>query len=362
MSLIRLQNKLIKPQHRLQTTLIANCMALPLPNTQSSDIPHIRIPFKYRKIYGKLRDKFLRRRETPKLRGPFPLPQIPRAHGHASQPDAGGSPLSIIDGTPTVPPSPPNELDQTYMRAPSHAEQFNQVTAANKDDIFGRLDDNSPSQAKLSGHAPSNLTTPVTQLVQAPPSDATDAELEKQDSIAPWQEEALVLIADDARHELTLDAEQSGETASSVVDNACRKVYGPTPTSTQRVELSQGDPSAVDRAVSCTLSDTPLTNSTMSAPGWRGIAYEGFKTSLDILVNVSAPFPPLKVAAGGLRSVLTIIDVGTPPSQIIARISAKQERDRELTKIRKILMIWRNTSTPSYRSSIVTMELIVSAH
>ena len=46
-----------------------------------------------------------------------------------------------------------------------------------------------------------------------------------------------------------------------------------------------------------------------------GIAYEGFKSVLDIIDRVSYKLPPLKAAASGLRSVLMIADVGPSDTQ-----------------------------------------------
>ena len=45
------------------------------------------------------------------------------------------------------------------------------------------------------------------------------------------------------------------------------------------------------------------------------IAYKGLKASLDVIDKVGYALPPLKAAAAGLSSVLTVIDVCTAASQ-----------------------------------------------
>ena len=53
-----------------------------------------------------------------------------------------------------------------------------------------------------------------------------------------------------------------------------------------------------------------------TAPKLAGdIAYKGFKALLDVLDKVGYALPPLKAAAAGLSSVMTVIDVCTAASQ-----------------------------------------------
>ena len=47
----------------------------------------------------------------------------------------------------------------------------------------------------------------------------------------------------------------------------------------------------------------------------RDIAYKGFKALLDVLDKVGYALPPMKAAAAGLSSVMTVIDVCTAASQ-----------------------------------------------
>jgi hypothetical protein len=49
-----------------------------------------------------------------------------------------------------------------------------------------------------------------------------------------------------------------------------------------------------------------------------GIAYEGFKGLLDALNTIGSALPPLKVAAAGLRSVMTVINVRYSWQQVTA--------------------------------------------
>ena len=49
----------------------------------------------------------------------------------------------------------------------------------------------------------------------------------------------------------------------------------------------------------------------------RDITYKGFKALLDVLDTVGYALPPLKAAAAGLSSVMTVIDVCTAASQCV---------------------------------------------
>ena len=65
------------------------------------------------------------------------------------------------------------------------------------------------------------------------------------------------------------------------------------------------------------------------------IAYKGFKALLDVLDKVGYALPPLKAAASGLSSVMTVIDVCTAASQWVT--------------VRELMSLMRHSS-PWHRS------------
>lgn len=249
------------------------------------------MPSGFHKLYNKL----FHRHKTPK-----PTPSPPPNHIHPTS--LGNQPVQtdLADVRPGE-QNPIAPQEEAHPTPPGY-----QPAQTDPADTLPEEQDPIAPQEEVHSSPPGN------QLAQP---DQADVRSEEQDPIAP-QEDGRPKDADRAHHEPDPDAEQSDQSSASIGDNASGEPYSLT---TQRVKSTQRHPAAVSRAVPHTPSGTLLASSTTPAPGWRGKAYEGFKTSLDTLVEVSGVFPPLKAAAGGLRSVLTIVDVRTPSLQIVAR-------------------------------------------